>query len=394
VSNLRVLVDGRPLLGPKAGIGQYIDNLMLAIHSASESTELYYYDGVQTTQNPALLGSIPQHLGFVDRWLVRIKRRLGVSLDGYEQWSVSRSQHKIFSDELRKLSPTVVHGTNYFIFSSKIPTVVTIYDISCFKHPETHPKERVAWHREYLPRALREAKHIIAISEFTKREVCEYFDVSPEKITVTYLGASQGFTPRKESEITKVVQKYNVTPGFYFLAVGTLEPRKNLRTHISAYATLRNTFKEKYPLVIAGYKGWGGAESFPLLEKLQREGYVRLLGYVPQEDLPYIYNGAISLLYPSIYEGFGLPPLEAMASGIPVAVSNRASLPEVVGDSGVLLDPVNVDAWANTMEQLVEDVQYREELASRALNQARKFSWTSCAAKTLQIYQQACEVAQ
>ena len=174
-----------------------------------------------------------------------------------------------------------------------------------------------------------------------------------------------------------------MTHGRYFLAVGTLEPRKNVRTTVEAHSRLPARVREAWPLVVAGMKGWHTQAINRALELAQSRGDVRLLGHVGEEELPLLYAGAAMLSYPSIYEGFGLPPLEAMASGVPVIASNRASLPEVIGDAGMLLEPDDVEGLTSAMLRIVDDAAFANDLAVRGLARAKSFTWARCAALTM-----------
>lgn len=220
-------------------------------------------------------------------------------------------------------------------------------------------------------------------------EVLSHFGLDPARVTTVPLGVSGEFVPLGEGEARAGLQSLGLRHGEYFLAVGTLEPRKNLATVVSAFSRLAPNARRATPLVIAGMSGWGRDRVPASLAAMLDAGEARLLGYVGQEKLPALYSGARLFLYPSLYEGFGLPPLEAMACGVPVVASRAASLPEVVGDAGVLVEPRDEAAIANAMQRALEDAAWRNGLGQRGLERARAFTWRRCAEQTFDIYRKA-----
>ena len=183
-----------------------------------------------------------------------------------------------------------------------------------------------------------------------------------------------------------VLERHQLVPGGYLLAVGTLEPRKNLLRTIDAYTGLPQKLRSSTPLVIAGMRGWLAQDLESRIRQYEQRGEVRWLGYVPADELPLLYSGAAMLVYPSLYEGFGLPVLEAMASGIPVITSNRASLPEVAGDVGVMINPEDFGELRTHMQRLLEDRAEAGRLGRLGVERARLFTWQACADKTLAVY--------
>lgn len=268
------------------------------------------------------------------------------------------------------------------------PLVLTVCDMSCFDHPETHPAERVRLMQRDMPSAIEKADHIIVISEASGEALRRWFNVDPARISNTYLAADPRFQPRSVAALAPVLAGLGLTPGGYVLSVGTLEPRKNLSTLFAAYAGLPAALRQRYPLAVAGMKGWNTEGLMKAAQELIRRGELRLLGYVADELIPPLYAGAAAFCYPSRYEGFGLPALEAMASGVAVITSNRTSLPEVVGHAGIMVDPDDVDSMRERLRQLLEDRVYAEDLGKLGLERARTFSWDRCAQETFSVYQQ------
>lgn len=265
-------------------------------------------------------------------------------------------------------------------------SVVTVHDLGYLYEPQAHrPVDRwyLNWSTGYNARA---ATLVIADSQATKQDLVKAYRIPPEKIRVVYLGVDQNLGPVKNpAEIDVVKRQYGIQ-GDYFLSVGTLQPRKNLARLVEAFVSL--PVKNDVNLVLAGKPGWlsGG-----VMGKLpaSKESRVILTGYVPEEDLPALYSGAVALVFPSLYEGFGLPALEAMACGLPVIAANSSSLPEVVGEAGLLVDPLDVRAWARAMAQVLADPALRVALRQRGLRRARMFSWERCARETLEVLEEA-----
>jgi len=257
--------------------------------------------------------------------------------------------------------------------------VVTVHDLSCFDHPEWHPAERVRFMEEQLPRALNEAQVVTVVSEATKRRLQAWFGVPDERVVVTYPGVDRVFAPVGGGQAQRWLSRAGVVPQRYFLGVGTIEPRKNWLTVLQAYAMLPRRVREGWPLLVVGMKGWMTDAIEELAAPLRAEGSVRFLGFVPDEGLAALYTHTAGFFYLSFYEGFGLPPVEAMACGAPVVVGNQSSLPEVVVDAGVLLPPEEADAVRETMVRLAEDEALRRALAQRGIARAQRFTWGACA---------------
>ena len=243
------------------------------------------------------------------------------------------------------------------------------------------------WYRWLVPKLVRRVRHVIAVSQFTKRRIVETTGAAPEKITVIHNGVDLRFEPKTLDEIRQVRRTLGIPSPRYVLCLGSLEPRKNLHRLLEAWNMVGNNLPGDVWLVIAGAKGKNRIFRSVSFEELPAR--VLWIGSVPDEYLPALYSGAITFVYPSMYEGFGLPPLEAMACGVPPITADRTALPEVVGDAGIMVDPYDPVAIASAIRQLVTDRTLREELAKRALSRARKFSWQRAAEQTWQVLQAA-----
>jgi len=283
----------------------------------------------------------------------------------------------------------LLHATmNVAPWWTPCPLVVSIMDLAYIRYPHVHPRGRRLYLTALTQFTVRRARAVIAISNFTRDEVERLLHIPTERIHVTYPGVDGRFRPYPPDQIA-TFRRQRCLPNRYLLYVGNLEPRKNLPRLVEAYAQIEQL---DIPLVLAGARGWGYADLFQRVEALELAGQVLFPGFVPPEELPLWYNGATALVFPSIYEGFGLPPLEAMACGTPVLTSNASSLPEVVGEAGLQVPPDDVDALAAALQQLVQDTELRAELGRRGLKRARRFTWERMAQETAALYQRVLEV--
>ncbi len=268
--------------------------------------------------------------------------------------------------------------------------IVTIYDIIPLLYPETQTFIQRFYWKIQLPLAAKKSDLVITISENSKNDIVSRFDVPKEKVVVTPLAADERFQVMNNPQaLRKVKEKYHL-PEKFFLYLGTLEPRKNVPLVIKALAKLKK--KDRIKLVIAGKKGWKYQEIFDLVDKLGLKNDVVFTGFVAEKDLPALYNLAFAFIFPSLYEGFGLPPLEAMACGCPVIASNTSSLPEVVKDAGILINPQKEDELYEAMNKLLINLPLREDLKQKGLLRTKKFSWNKVAEKTLQVYNEALKI--
>jgi glycosyltransferase involved in cell wall biosynthesis len=298
------------------------------------------------------------------------------------------------SAELRRNPVDVLHVQFTAPPFSPCPVVVSIHDLS-FEHlPQTFKWRSRKQLRITVRRTARQASQVIALSEYARNDIVKTYEVSPDKISVIPLAAADHFRPiRDEEELQRVRQTYGIE-GEYMLSVGAIQPRKNLGRLVAAYSHLRGAKPEgKLPkLVLAGKCAWLYDETLRAIKELELSDSIILTGYVPESDLPALYSAALCFVYPSYFEGFGLPPLEAMQCGVPVIVGDRTSLPEVVGDAGVLVDPFDVNALAAAIEKVISDSNLRAKLSVQGLARAKLFEWRETARQTLAVYQKAAGI--
>jgi len=294
--------------------------------------------------------------------------------------------HLRLSWEMQRRPPDVL-----FVPSHVVPlihprrTVVTVHDLGYQYYPEAHTLFQNLYLRWSTRHNARAASRILADSEATRQDLIRYYDVPETKIAVVYPGRDESLSAVHDPEILAATRaRYGLAPD-YLLYVGTLHPRKNLVRLIQAFAAVLETAPEGLQLVLAGQKGWLTDDILAQVRKLGLEDRVILTGYVPDEDLPALLSGALAFAYPSLYEGFGFPVLEAMACGTPVVCSSVSSLPEVAGDAALLVDPLHVEALAGALARPTTGAALRQDLVARGFTQIEQFSWQRCAEETLQV---------
>ena len=273
----------------------------------------------------------------------------------------------------------------------RMPVVVTIHDLAFERMPETFTRRGSFQLKLTVRRTAKKASRIATVSEYSRQDLLNIYKLPPEKVVVTYNGVESHFTPRPHvpNETQEIRSRYGIARDF-LLAVGSLQPRKNLVRLIRAYAKLRSERADFTPqLVIVGRRLWLTHEIFDEVKKHRWADDVILTGYVADEDLPALYRAARAFVYPSLFEGFGLPPLEAMACGTPVVTSGVSSLPEVTGGAALLIDPNDEQSLASAMVEIVSDDLLRARLREKGIAQAKKFTWRDAAEKTLRLYQEA-----
>jgi glycosyltransferase involved in cell wall biosynthesis len=280
----------------------------------------------------------------------------------------------------------LVHGpVNVIPLASRMPSVVTIHDLAFLAFPEQYPAAQVRYLKSMTAASARRARRVITVSQFTADDVAARLSIPQEKIRAIPNGVSEAFYPRSPERVA-AFRLMNDLPEAFILFVGTLQPRKNLIGLLRAFARVPEDVR--IPLFVVGAPGWMYSDIFDEVERLGISGDVRFPGYASSELLPLWYSAATAFVYPSYYEGFGLPVLEAMACGTPVITSNVSSLPEVVGDAGITVSPGDVQAIADAIERLLRDTELRESLVSAGQKQSRQFSWAATAEQTVSVYRE------
>lgn len=358
------------------GIGRYTRELVRALLQADTQKQYRFFSTKPPAQTP-VANPVPQapnasyHPAWLDeRWLYRLWYRLKLPLP--VQWMLG--QVDLFHSPDFVLPPV----------AGNIPTLLTVHDLSFVHYPHVYPEPLVQYLNRVVPWSVQRATHILADSQATKRDLVEIWNVPDGKITVLYAGITEGFGEGAQAGVTAVLPKYHLTQP-YVLTVGTVQPRKNYQMLIQAFAPVARQLP--HHLVIAGGKGWLYDEMLAEVTRQGLEERVHFTGFVDDDDLPALYAGADLFVFPTVYEGFGIPLLEAMACQTAVISSNASCLPEVTGsDSGWLLSPQQPDAWTEAMLHLLTHPDERATLVQAGLHRLRRFSWQQSAQQLLAIY--------
>jgi alpha-1,3-rhamnosyl/mannosyltransferase len=382
VMTLNVAINATSLLTPLTGVGQYTYNLMGEIEKDPDFEPWYFYGTVWDRRRIEQTGLENRAKTKRMSQVRNLVRRFVPNSYAIGRWV----QQRYFRRGVGRHAIGLYHEPNFLPLEFDGPVVNTVHDLSILRFPETHPKQRVRAVGGGLPAAIERSDVVVTVSEFIAREIIETFSVDASKVVAIHNGVNASFQPRTAVEVRDCLAKHGLTYGSYVLAVGTLEPRKNIASLLRAYRKIPSDTRRHFPLVFAGMKGWHYNDIDREIKALVATGEIKLLGYLDGDELPQVYAGSSMLVYPSIYEGFGLPPLEAMACGVPVIASNRASLPEVVGDAGILVEPYDIDAIAEAIMSLIDDVEERDRRGRAGLERSRGFSWEKCARETIAVY--------
>lgn len=374
MAKMRICIDVSPTVHGKAGLGRVARELAerLAVSDPAHEYCLFYYQPSRA-HVPASLSGLPA----LTVPLPAKPWRMSVLLAYYAGLSMDR------------LLPNVAlfHGTEHLLPPTRrVRTVFTLHDLI----PQLFPQFHLPLNRWFLdrmfPRFLRRADAVIAVSECTRRDAMRIYGIPEDRITVVYNGVHPRFKPGLTAERASEVRARYRLPDRYILYVGTIEPRKNLERLAEAFAALK---ADGFPhgLVLAGSRGWLDQPVFDRVAALGLQGQATLPGFITDDDLPAVYGAADLFVFPSLYEGFGLPALEALACGVPTVVSNASSLPEVVGDAAIQVPPEDTHALVDAMRRTLTDEALRARLAARGPRQAAQFTWERTAAETLAVYE-------
>jgi len=370
---MKIAVDARPLcIGQASGIPIYLRNLLTAISQRDRKNRYYLY-----AHRPFQWQGEP---GF------QYRIRTGTNIYG-TVW-----MQTVVPLWLRQDKIDVFWGTQHILpllASQRIRMVLTVHDLIYLRLPETMEIKNLWINRAFIKPSIHRAQLVVADSKNTAIDVVELMNIAPERIQVTYLGIESNFVPENKSAAKAKIKEILKTDGPFFLTVGTMEPRKNLSRVLAAFFR----FAKKWPhsLYIVGPPGWK-------MEQMQKrfgipdiQNRLKFLGYMPRELMPSLYSAADAFLFPSLYEGFGLPPLEAMACGTPVVSSNSSCLPEVLGGCAVFVDPLDIKAIETAMERLITEKPLREHLIRDGLVHASRFRWSETAGKMVTVFHDVCQ---
>jgi alpha-1,3-rhamnosyl/mannosyltransferase len=372
VPALKLILGVDAIRPPLTGIGRYTWELAKYYSSHELGFEkLRFFSAGKWIANPShLLEQVSKGKSSGSRIKRLLRLRTSVHL-----WRLKQEmRHALF------------HSPNYFLPDSAEGGVVTIHDLSVFKYPETHPAERLRHFEQSFASTLNRASHLITDSEAIREEISNFFGWTKEKITAVHLGVPKEFHPRPMESLVAPLAQCGLIPGSYTLCVSTLEPRKQIDRLLDAYSELPANLRRTCRLVLAGSNGWLNDKLREKVVRGEEEGWLRYLGFVAEEFLPHLYAGARAFFLPSLYEGFGLPVLEALASGVPTLTSNCSSLPEVAGGAAWLVEPDDFDALRQGVEKVICDDDWRGVAIEKGLEVAKGMSWEKCARQTIAVY--------
>lgn len=369
---MTIYVDISAAVHSRAGLGRYAESLAHALVRQDPDRFALFYNHAGDPRLAHGLEGLP---------------RRSVPL-GYKPWRMAVWLGQLAGIGFDRLLPDakLYHATEHLLMPlRRVPTVLTVHDLIYKLFPRHHKRLNYWFLNAAMPLFVRRADAVIAISESTKRDLIEHYGTPAEKVSVVHEAAASHFQPATPYTVHQVRREYQL-PDRFLLTVGTIEPRKNLARLLEALVRLRVDDSHLH-LVVVGTRGWLYEDFFQRIEELGLKDVVHFPGYVLDADLPAIYSAADVLVMPSVYEGFGLPVLEAMACGTPVASSSASSLPEVGGDAARYFDPMNVDEMVETLRRVLSDEELREGMSATGLKQAKKFSWERAACETMAVYE-------
>jgi alpha-1,3-rhamnosyl/mannosyltransferase len=387
---VKVILAVDPIRRPLTGIGKYTWELASKLRNLEQIEEIKYIAHGQWRNFDSLQKSITaQYHAGTNNINFRTLMRRKVFRSGLVRWSYDQVATALAKTKFQASDGYLVHGPNYLVPKSSLPTVITVHDLSTFINPSWHPSVRRNHINKKLPECINRARLILTDTHTVKTELQKFFNLPEEKVVAVPLGVDPVFHPRKMVSIATTLTKYGLKPNTYSLCVATIEPRKNIQRLIRAYSRLPVSLLQKWPLVLIGEPGWNSQAIHQEIAQAQQKGWLRYIGFVPDKELPEIYAGARLFVYPSLYEGFGLPVLEAMASGIPTLTSNRSCLPEVAGNSSWLVNPEDEDELQQAMYSCLLDEIWQKESKNRGLARAAELTWENCVNNTAAAYQMA-----
>ncbi len=378
---MRIGIDYTAAINQSAGIGRFVRNLVRAVADTDHDNE---YVLVHAAPNQGRTIEMPTAANITSRQL-RFRERLMTIL-----W---HRLHLPVPIDLVTGPLDIFHSPDFVLPPVRRGVrIVTVHDLAFLIHPECADHHLREFLERAVPRSAAEADYIIADSENTRNDVICLLDAKPDRVFVVHGGVDSSFRPASSDAVTEVRNTYELNDR-YVLAVGVIEPRKNFPRLIEAYSRFRARTGMDCQLVIAGGKGWLSEETFSQAERSPFPSDIRFTGYVPDKDLAALYTGAELFAYPSLYEGFGLPVLEAMACGTPVVCANTSSLPEFAGDAALLVSPEDSDAIADALEAVCTDSGIREGLTQRGTERAAEYHWERSAEKLVGIYEHVFQAA-
>jgi glycosyltransferase involved in cell wall biosynthesis len=389
---VKLILNAKALRPPITGVGNYTYHLLEQYLQGDSVDEVHCFSGshwLTGAEQRALSADIKIRRDASSRVAGAMSlMRDTVSKFPGAQTLFSSVMDQRFERTANAIPGAVYHETNFILKPFAGPCVTTVHDLSYIRYPHCHPDHLVDWLTHNLPKSLDRADCVITVSDLVREELIEHFKLAEEKVCTVYEGVEACYRPRTEAQTADVLSGLGLHHKQYVLLCATLEPRKGIDVLLDAWSQLPDWLRRAYPLILTGSSGW---RNEALVEKLAthvKEGTVRHLGYVPSDVLAVLFSGATVFCYPSLYEGFGLPVLDAMSSGVPVICRAGTSMAEFAQGACMLCDSDKPEELAANLEILLSSQSTRDEWAGKGLRQASHFSWERCAAQTAQVYQQ------
>lgn len=375
------------IVHPLTGIGRYAYELLRRVQQDPAIDCIHYFSLGRWVEDPC--PKVLASAGEADASDARRSLRSRLAGNSLAVTAYGLLAPHLFRWQLRKLKDAVFHAPNFFVPEFGGRTVSTVHDLSHLIAPDFHPAARIRYMTQAFEASLRHTDYIVTVSESVRAEIMERLAWPADRVVAIHNGVADDFRPAAADELAPTLSRLGLMAGGYALFVGTIEPRKNIDRLIEAFAALSPELRRQWPLVIVGDKGWRSEQTHARMAAAQAQGWLRYLRYVPQQLLPSLYAGARLFVYPSLYEGFGLPVLEAMASGTPVITSNLSSMPEVAGAAARLVDPRDIEALQDAIGSGLTDEGWLGSARQAGLERASNFSWSKCAAQTVDVYRRA-----
>lgn len=390
---LDIILAADALRPPLTGIGRYTFEVARRLARHEEVARLRYFsmgqwldDPLAALEKPPSENGSPAAPGPSPRERATLRTRLATSPMAVRVYCALTPMY--FGWRLRGNRQSIYHAPNYIVPPFEGRAVSTVHDLSHILYPQFHPRARVDYLNLTLGPSLARTSHVITVSEAVRQEMIERRLMPPDRITAILEAADAAFRPHTPQMLDPAMQALGLRAGQYCLFVGTVEPRKNVERLIQAYELLPQDMRRECPLVIAGGKGWNSETVHAHMAKAQAEGWLRYVSFVDQRWLPALYAGARLMAYPSLYEGFGLPIVEAMASGTPVLTSNTSCMPEVAGGAAKLVNPLDMEDMAQALQECLGNEAWQADARAKGLARAASLSWDRCVEETVAVYRQ------
>ena len=389
---MNLIFNAEALRPPITGVGNYSYHLLSQFVADDRFGEVHCFTGTgwreareQLAFTGALMASSDlERPGPGARAIARIRKAIG-AVPGVQPL-YDHLMDRRFERYANTINDAIYHETNYILKPYTGPCVTTVHDLSHIRYPEFHPPHVIEWLGSNLARSLDRADRVITVSNVVRDELLEYYGIPAGKVHTVYEGVDDRYRSRTPQETFSVLSGFRLNHKGYVLLVATLEPRKGIDVLLDAWALVPADLRKAYPLVLVGSRGWRNSVLVDRMAAFMEEGTVRHLGYISSDDLPVVFAGAALFSYPSVYEGFGLPVLDAMRSGVPVICRAGTSMAEFAEGACMLCDTGEPEELAMKLESLLQNREERDAWVEKGLRQAAKFSWHRCAAETAEIY--------